>query len=175
MLTEPLSCVYYGLTKLAQVPIGSSILVTGAGIIGNLWSAVLHHVGHRNVIVAEPLAGRRTLNENLGSNTVFEINTVVKINSYLYSRTPHNQTLLRDKARVKYKLDSQKSNKTFLQVEKYAYKKNMATKYVPRKLYIPIASSVVCPKRDPMLTMACAKRWQELHCTGTVFSRKILN
>lgn len=172
MLTEPLSCVYYGLTKLAQVPIGSSILVTGAGIIGNLWSAVLHHVGHRNVIVAEPLAGRRTLNENLGSNTVFEINTVLKINSYLYSRNPHNQTL-RDQARVKYKLDSQKSNKTLLQVEKYAYKKNMATKYVPRKLYIPIASSVVCPKCDPMQTMACAKRWQELHCT--VFSRKILN
>lgn len=115
MLTEPLSCVYYGLTKLAQVPIGSSILVTGAGIIGNLWSAVLHHVGHRNVIVAEPLPGRRTLNENLGSNTVFEINTVFKINSYLYSRTPHNQ-ILRDQARVKYKLYSQKSNRTLLQV-----------------------------------------------------------
>lgn len=125
VLTEPLSCVYYGLTKLAQVPIGSSILVTGAGIIGNLWSAVLHHVGHRNVIVVEPLAGRRTLNENLGSNTFFEINTVFKINSYLYSRTPHIQTL-RVQTRVKYKLDRQKSNKTLLQVEKYAYKTNMA-------------------------------------------------
>lgn len=52
---------------------GSKILVTGAGIIGNLWVAALHHLGHRNVTVSEPNKNRLKLLENL--ETGFELLT----------------------------------------------------------------------------------------------------
>ena len=45
----------------------SRILITGAGIIGNLWVAILHHHGARNVTVSEPAEGRRTITEGLGN------------------------------------------------------------------------------------------------------------
>ena len=41
-------------------------LVTGAGIIGNLWLAVLHHHGVRGVTVSEPSTERRSITDRLG-------------------------------------------------------------------------------------------------------------
>ena len=46
----------------------SRILITGAGIIGNLWAAILHHHGARNVTISEPAEGRRTITEGLGNS-----------------------------------------------------------------------------------------------------------
>lgn len=67
VLTEPMSCLMWGLNRgFEPAPIGSEILLTGAGIIGNLWTAVLHHRGHRKVTVVEPSGVRRELNKRLG-------------------------------------------------------------------------------------------------------------
>ncbi|KAF6200113.1 hypothetical protein GE061_006414 [Apolygus lucorum] len=66
VLTEPISCVIWGLERgFLPAPIGSEILLTGAGIIGNLWTAVLHHLGHRRVTIVEPSDIRRELNKRL--------------------------------------------------------------------------------------------------------------
>ncbi|XP_066991012.1 uncharacterized protein [Anabrus simplex] len=64
-LTEPLSCIAHGWDRIQPVPVGSRILVMGAGIIGNLWASILHLQGHRNVIVSEPQDRRRELLANL--------------------------------------------------------------------------------------------------------------
>ncbi|KAH1018360.1 hypothetical protein HUJ05_006147 [Dendroctonus ponderosae] len=53
-LAEPLACLAHGWDLLSPVPVGSRILVIGAGIIGNLWVSVLHLHGHRKVTVSEP-------------------------------------------------------------------------------------------------------------------------
>lgn len=55
----------HGYDRIAPIPIGSKILITGAGIIGNLWAAALHHHGHRNVTISEPNKNRLKLLENL--------------------------------------------------------------------------------------------------------------
>ena len=47
------------------------ILVIGAGIIGNLWVAMLHHNGYRDVTVQEPSQGRRDILANLGNIYLF--------------------------------------------------------------------------------------------------------
>lgn len=65
VLLEPLSCVYYGYSRISPINHGNSITVNGAGIIGNLWCTLLHHTGHRNVIVSEPEKDRRQLMEKL--------------------------------------------------------------------------------------------------------------
>lgn len=52
---------------MAPLPIGSTILISGAGIIGNLWASILHHSGHRKVIIAEPVLARRELTQKLGT------------------------------------------------------------------------------------------------------------
>ncbi|CAG2062626.1 unnamed protein product, partial [Timema podura] len=70
-LVEPLSCVAHGWDRILPIPIGSNILILGAGIIGNLWASVLHLQGHRRVIVSEPQEGRRKLLQKLETN--FEI------------------------------------------------------------------------------------------------------
>uniref|UniRef100_A0A0A9ZGG8 L-threonine 3-dehydrogenase n=2 Tax=Lygus hesperus TaxID=30085 RepID=A0A0A9ZGG8_LYGHE len=65
-LAEPISCVIWGLDRgFLPAPIGTQILLTGAGIIGNIWTAVLHHLGHRNVTVVEPSEIRRELNKRM--------------------------------------------------------------------------------------------------------------
>ena len=46
----------------------SKVLVTGAGIIGNLWVTMFHHHGVRNVTVSEPALGRRKITEHLGKD-----------------------------------------------------------------------------------------------------------
>ena len=44
------------------------MLVTGAGIIGNLWVTMFHHHGVRNVTVSEPALGRRNITAHLGKD-----------------------------------------------------------------------------------------------------------
>lgn len=64
MLCEPISCITHGLDIMGEIPIGSKILILGAGIIGLLWCGLLHHLGHRNVYVVQRSVGRRkTVNE----------------------------------------------------------------------------------------------------------------
>ena len=68
-LCEPLSCLLHGwdrLTAVSPVQPDSRVLITGAGIIGNLWAAIFHHHGARNVTVSEPAEGRRTITDGLG-------------------------------------------------------------------------------------------------------------
>lgn len=57
----------HGWDRVAPLPIGSTVLISGAGIIGNLWTSVLHHSGHRKVIIAEPVLARRQLSQKLGT------------------------------------------------------------------------------------------------------------
>uniref|UniRef100_A0A023FA93 Putative sorbitol dehydrogenase n=1 Tax=Triatoma infestans TaxID=30076 RepID=A0A023FA93_TRIIF len=65
-LCEPVSCVVRGIERASLKPPGfQSILIIGAGIIGNLWCAVLHHMGHREVTVVEPQRTRLELNRKL--------------------------------------------------------------------------------------------------------------
>ncbi|OWR46607.1 zinc-containing alcohol dehydrogenase [Danaus plexippus plexippus] len=52
-LCEPFACVSHGVDLAQPLPIGKSILVVGAGIIGNMWTCVLHLQGHRDVTVSE--------------------------------------------------------------------------------------------------------------------------
>ncbi|XP_052739197.1 uncharacterized protein LOC112045129 [Bicyclus anynana] len=52
-LCEPYSCVSHGFDRAAPLPVGSKILIVGAGIIGNLWITTLHLQGHRDVTVSE--------------------------------------------------------------------------------------------------------------------------
>ncbi|XKL65717.1 hypothetical protein PGB90_009137 [Kerria lacca] len=64
VLCEPISCITHGLDIMGEIPIGSKILILGAGIIGLLWCGLLHHLGHRNVYVVQRSVGRRkTVNE----------------------------------------------------------------------------------------------------------------
>jgi len=69
-LTEPISCLSHGWDRISPITIGQRILITGAGIIGNLWVAVLHLQGHRKVTVSEPNPVRRQLLQKL--NTGFD-------------------------------------------------------------------------------------------------------
>ncbi|KAK9884335.1 hypothetical protein WA026_005285 [Henosepilachna vigintioctopunctata] len=57
-LCEPLSCLSHGLDLVSPIKIGKKILITGAGIIGNLWACALHLQGHRRVTVSEPNQAR---------------------------------------------------------------------------------------------------------------------
>ncbi|CAH1168720.1 unnamed protein product [Phyllotreta striolata] len=72
-LTEPLSCLAHGFDIISPVTVGQKILITGAGIIGNLWVCNLHLQGHRDVTVSEPNLKRL---EMLGKlNTGFKLLT----------------------------------------------------------------------------------------------------
>lgn len=64
-LLEPLSCVAHAMTRIYPLPVGSSILILGAGIAGNLMSCILHHLGHRNVFIIEPQPVRQNLAKEL--------------------------------------------------------------------------------------------------------------
>ncbi|KAI4454960.1 sorbitol dehydrogenase [Holotrichia oblita] len=59
-LCEPLSCLAHGWDKISPIPVGKNILITGAGIIGNLWVICLHLQGHRRVTISEPNPHRRS-------------------------------------------------------------------------------------------------------------------
>jgi len=68
-LCEPMSCILHGWNRLkataGSVKANSKVLILGAGIIGNLWSSLLHHFGVRKVIVSEPSFDRRVIAEGL--------------------------------------------------------------------------------------------------------------
>jgi len=67
-LCEPLSCILHGWDRLmgtGSLQHDSRILITGAGIVGNLWACMFHHHGFRDVTVSEPAQGRRDIVENL--------------------------------------------------------------------------------------------------------------
>ncbi|XP_015518395.1 uncharacterized protein [Neodiprion pinetum] len=65
-LVEPVSCLIHGLDLINPINIGSRVLVIGAGIIGFLWSIVLHLQGHRkSVTMSVRREKRRELFENL--------------------------------------------------------------------------------------------------------------
>ncbi|XP_018563106.1 D-arabinitol dehydrogenase 1-like [Anoplophora glabripennis] len=66
-LTEPLSCLSHGWDIISPVTVGTKILVTGAGIIGNLWVCALHLQGHKNVTVSEPNTTRLNMLRNLNT------------------------------------------------------------------------------------------------------------
>ncbi|KAG5880768.1 hypothetical protein JTB14_012648 [Gonioctena quinquepunctata] len=72
-LAEPLSCLAHGWNIISPVTVGMRILVTGAGIIGNLWVCNLHLHGHRNVTVSEPNLAR--LNQLKKLNTGYNLIT----------------------------------------------------------------------------------------------------
>ena len=68
-LCEPMSCILHGWNRLkaaGSIKANSKVLLLGAGIIGNLWSSLLHHFGVRKVIVSEPSLDRRLIAEGLG-------------------------------------------------------------------------------------------------------------
>ncbi|XP_060533384.1 uncharacterized protein LOC132706211 [Cylas formicarius] len=67
VLAEPLSCISHGWDLLLPVPIGSKILIIGAGIIGNLCVALLHRQGYKNVTVSEPWQSRLDLLSKLNT------------------------------------------------------------------------------------------------------------
>ncbi|KAJ1525073.1 hypothetical protein ONE63_009917 [Megalurothrips usitatus] len=65
VLCEPMSCVAHCWDRLNPVAMGSTILITGAGIIGNLCAATAFHQGHRDIIISEPSEGRRAISRKL--------------------------------------------------------------------------------------------------------------
>ena len=69
-LCEPMSCILHGWNRLkataGSIKSNSKVLILGAGIIGNLWSSLLHHFGVRKVIVSELSLDRRIIAEGLG-------------------------------------------------------------------------------------------------------------
>ncbi|XP_053622051.1 D-altritol 5-dehydrogenase-like isoform X1 [Plodia interpunctella] len=64
-LCEPYSCVAHGFDRASPLKVGQKILISGAGIIGNLWITTLHHHGHRNVTVSEMNKARLEIVKNL--------------------------------------------------------------------------------------------------------------
>lgn len=55
--------------RLEPIILGSNILILGAGIIGIMWSIVLHLSGHRNVIICEDRESRKKVIKDLGELT----------------------------------------------------------------------------------------------------------
>lgn len=67
VLTEPLSCIAHGWSKINPVYVGEKVLVLGAGIIGLLWTCMLHlHGLRKTVTVSEPQEKRRSAVTQLG-------------------------------------------------------------------------------------------------------------
>lgn len=56
--TEPLACVVHGI-QLGDVKPGDTVVVLGAGGIGNLLAQVAAHAGATTIIVSEPIESRR--------------------------------------------------------------------------------------------------------------------
>lgn len=73
VLCEPMSCVAHCWDRLNPIAMGSRILVTGAGIIGNLCCVSAYHLGHRDIILSEPSEGRRVIARKLSECTVLTL------------------------------------------------------------------------------------------------------
>lgn len=65
VLCEPLSCIIHGLDVVGPIEIGSTIVILGAGIIGVLFSCLLHLLGHKDVYVSSPNVHRNKFIEQL--------------------------------------------------------------------------------------------------------------
>jgi threonine 3-dehydrogenase len=59
-------------TALAFPVLGEDVLVSGAGPIGLMATAVVRHAGARQVVVSEPNAYRRALAERMGASLVID-------------------------------------------------------------------------------------------------------
>lgn len=70
IFAEPLSCVLHGLERMRMQP-GSAVAILGAGPAGLLMLQVLREARAGAVVVAEPLAARRELAEQLGADEVY--------------------------------------------------------------------------------------------------------
>jgi (R,R)-butanediol dehydrogenase/meso-butanediol dehydrogenase/diacetyl reductase len=68
-LVEPLAVAHHALERAVREP-GEPILVLGAGPIGAAVALWARHLGASEVLVSDPVAGRRALVEKLGAATV---------------------------------------------------------------------------------------------------------
>lgn len=67
VLAEPISCIAHGWNKIHPVHVGEKALVLGAGIIGLLWSCMMHlHGLRKTVTISEPQEKRRSIIKRLG-------------------------------------------------------------------------------------------------------------
>ena len=64
--TEPLACAING-TNLAQVHLGDTVLILGAGGMGNLITQCVANSGAANIIVSEPIEYRRKMAKENGA------------------------------------------------------------------------------------------------------------
>ena len=71
VFVEPFSCIARGWDNLGEVKLNSKVLVCGAGIIGLLWSSLLHFKGLRDIAISEIADKRRILAEKM--NLSFKI------------------------------------------------------------------------------------------------------
>ncbi|XP_016844442.1 D-arabinitol dehydrogenase 1 isoform X2 [Nasonia vitripennis] len=66
-LSEPLSCLAHGWKRMNPIHVGQKVLVLGAGIIGLLWSSILHlHGLRKTVTVSEPQDKRKEMAKKMG-------------------------------------------------------------------------------------------------------------
>ena len=65
VLIEPFSCIARGWVNLGTVKPNAKVLVCGAGIIGLLWSSLLHFHGCRDINLSEISEKRRAIVSNL--------------------------------------------------------------------------------------------------------------
>ena len=72
--SEPLACAIHG-TDLAQVKVGDTVLVVGAGGMGNLITQCVRNSGAANIIVSEPIAYRREIALKNGATHVLDPGT----------------------------------------------------------------------------------------------------
>lgn len=85
--TEPLACAIHG-TDLANIKLGDTVLVIGAGGMGNLITQCARNNGAANIIVSEPIAVRREkalengathVIDPLKSDLEFEVKKITRI------------------------------------------------------------------------------------------------
>jgi len=68
---EPLACAVHG-TDLAQVKTGDTVLIIGAGGMGNLIAQCVKNSGAANIIVSDPISGRREKAIENGATHTFD-------------------------------------------------------------------------------------------------------
>jgi L-iditol 2-dehydrogenase len=68
---EPLACVVRGM-EVGQVQLGDTVLVLGAGSIGNLIMQCAAHAGAANIVVSEPVKYRREVALENGATQVID-------------------------------------------------------------------------------------------------------
>ncbi len=71
---EPLACAIHGV-ELVQIRPGDTVLILGAGGMGNLITQLVAHAGAANIIVSEPIQRRREIALENGATHVLDPNT----------------------------------------------------------------------------------------------------